>query len=92
LLMVMDHVTAAWPSDGNRDRLVLTNPTEFAAEVTVMWDEKPMSTRLNPDEWLRVHVAAHQNVTVFLPKNDSDTAPTFNKRKVHRKTADFVAK
>ena len=91
LLMVMDHVAAAWPADGNRERLVLTNPTDFNAEVTVMWDEKPMSTRLNPDEWQRVSLAPGQQTTLFLPKHNSTRTHTFQNRKAQHPPANFVA-
>ncbi len=67
VLVVLDHVEATWPAGGNRNSLVLTNPTGFDAEVTVMCDDPEAARPLNPADWLRVIVPAGQSVIAPLP-------------------------
>jgi hypothetical protein len=89
LLMVLDHVEAQWPAKGNRDQLVVINPTDFPAEVKVMCDKCPASRVVNPADWLRVSVAAHQSVTIQLNTVDGSHSPDLKTRKTRLTTADL---
>ena len=75
VLMVLDHVEAHWVAGGNRDELVVTNPTDFPAEVTVMCDQQTIAGPVNPAEWLQIKVAARQTMTVTVSKTNRRRPP-----------------